>query len=251
MTSSSFNTQAILPFLGLSLYRTCIATPLEGIAKREILFKSSTIQVVSNISFLELYRGTQPNALKFLSRTVVQISSVKAASLAVPSQLDPAIRGVTIGCLSAGMETSVNNIWNTLGTRFIQGQGWKVIRQEGLLLLTRGLSPALLHRSLSGAVFWSAYEKLHQAAPKYPALTGMGAGIIQVCITAPFYITTTLRQAKNPPTEALGPLCKKIIKNQGLARGLFLPGLAPRLTLSICTSGPLMALFEKYQIIHR
>lgn len=250
MTNSS-NTQAVLPFFTLSLYRAFISTPLDGITKREIFYNCSTIQVISKTSFLELYKGIQPSTLKSLSRTVVQTSSIKLASSVIPSQLDPAMRGIAIGCLSSGIEASISNAWNVLETRFIQGQGWNVIRQEGLLLLTKGLSPTLLHRALSGAVFWSTYEKLRQVVPNQPALTGMGAGITQVCTTAPFYIAKTLRQAKNPPTETLFPLFKKIIKNQGLIRGLFLPGLAPRLTLSICTSGPLMALFEKYQIIHR
>lgn len=251
MTNSSSKAQAILPFFTLSLYRALVSTPLDGITKREIFYNCSTIQVLSKTSFLELYKGMQPSMLKSLSKIAVQTSSIKLASSVIPSQLDPGIRGIAIGALSSGMEASVSNAWNVLETRFIQGQGWNVLQQEGLLILTKGLSPTLLHRALSGAVFWSTYEKLRQAVPNQPVLTGMGAGITQVCTTAPFYIAKTLRQAKNPPTEPLWPLFKKIIKNQGLVRGLFLRGLAPRLILSVCTSGPLTALFEKYQIIHR
>jgi hypothetical protein len=249
--SHSSNAQTVLPFLSLSLYRTCIATPLEGITIREILFNQSTQKIIRNTPFFEFYRGFQPNGFKFLSKTVVQISSLKIASSLIPSQLDASIRGIMIGILSAGMETSVNNAWNVFGTRFIQGQRWNIIKQEGPLLLTKGLSSALLHRALSGAVFWSVYEKLHQIYPDSPALTGTGAGIVQVCSTTPLYITKTLRQRKNPPTEPLWILFKKIIKKQGLVQGLFLPGLIPRLALTVFTSGPLVILLERHQIIQR
>ena len=156
-----------------------------------------------------------------------------------------------IGCMSSGIEASVNNAWNVLETRFIQGQKWNIIKQEGPSLLAKGLSSALIHRVLSGAVFWSSYEKLHQYSPEHPSLAGIGAGMIQVCSTAPFYISKTLKQGENPPIEPLWLLFKKKIKNQGLVRGLFLPGLIPRLAQSILIGGPLVVLFEKNQIIHR
>jgi len=241
----------VLPFLYLSFYNAIVTTPLNGITKLEILNNLSTRKVISKTSFLKLYRGIEPNILKSLSKTVVQTSSVKLTSLIIPSQLDSAIRGTMIGCISSGIEASVNNAWNVLETRFIQGQKWNIIKREGLSLFTKGLSSTLIHRVLSGTVFWSSYEKLHQHSPEHPSLAGVGAGMIQVCSTAPFYISKTLKQGKNPPIEPLWLLFKKKIKNQGLVRGLFLPGLIPRLAQSILIGGPLVVLFEKNQIIHR
>jgi hypothetical protein len=223
-----------LSFFGLSLYRSVIATPLEGIARREILWK-----------------GFQPNSLKYLTRTGVQISSLACASWIVPSQIDVTVRGALLGIVSSTMEATVNNGWNVLVTRFVQGQGWGVIKQEGLHFLSRGLSPALMHRSLSGSIFWGTYETLHQINPQHPAITGMGAGIIQVGCTAPFYIATTLRQGQNRPPETLLFLFKNRVQHQGWIKGLFLPGLVPRCTLSLLTSGLLMTLLEKYRIIQR
>lgn len=69
--------------------------------------------------------------------------------------------------------------------------------------------------------------------------------MIQVCSTAPFYISKTLKQGKKPPDEPLWLLFKKRIKNQGALRGLFFPGLIPRLAQSILIGGPLAVVFEK------
>ena len=170
MTRSSHNKCDVLPFLYLSFYNAIVTTPLNGIAKLEILNNLSTRKVISKTSFLKLYRGIEPNILKSLSKTVVQTSSVKLASSIIPSQLDPAIRGTMIGCISSGIEASVSNAWNVLETRFIQGQKWSVIKQEGLSLFTKGLSSTLIHRVLSGTVFWSSYEKLHQYSPEHTSL---------------------------------------------------------------------------------
>lgn len=251
MTRPSYNERNVLPFLYLSFYNAIVTTPLNGIAKLEILNNLSTRKVISETSFLKLYRGIEPNVLKALSKTAVQTSSVKLASSIVPLQLDPAIRGTMIGCVSSGIEASVSNAWNVLETRFIQGQKWNIIRKEGISLLTKGLSSALIHRVLSGTVFWGSYEKLHQHSPNHPSLAGIGAGMIQVCSTAPFYISKTLKQGKNPPNGPLWLLFKKRVKSQGVLQGLFLPGLIARLAQSILIGGPLVALFEKNQIIHR
>jgi hypothetical protein len=251
MTNPCCNAQAVLPFLCLSFYNALVSTPLNGVTKLEILNNLSTSKVLSRTSLLKLYRGLEPNILKSLSKIALQTSSVKLSSSIIPSQLDPVVRGTIIGCASAGIEATVNNAWSVLETRFIQGQKWKIIKQEGPSVLTRGLSSAFMHRILSGTVFWGSYEKLHQCVPENPSLAGMGAGMIQVCATAPFYISKTLRQGRSPPAEPLWLLFKTKIKKQGLIQGLFLPGLIPRLAQSILIGGPLMTLLEKKQIIYR
>lgn len=158
MTKTSYNEYNVLPFLYLSFYNAIVTTPLNGVTKLEILHNLPTREVISKTSFLKLYRGLEPNILKALSKTTVQTSSVKLASSIVPSQLDPAVRGTIIGCVSSGIEASISNAWSVLETRFIQGQKWSVIKKEGVFFLTKGLSSALIHRVLSGIVFWSSYE---------------------------------------------------------------------------------------------
>jgi hypothetical protein len=251
MTSISDYFQGAVSFAGLSAYRTLIGTPLEGIAKRTVLFKSTPRQVIALTPFRDLWKGFQPNILKTVSKTYVQVGSVNVASHLIPTEIDPQYRGAFMGITSSSMEVSIQNIWNVLGTRFIQGERWSVVKKEGVSLFYQGLSPALLHRSLSGAIFWSAYEKLNQLSPHHSAVTGTCAGLIQVAFTSPLYITAVLRQGKDRPPESLGRLMVKIGRGQGWIRGLFLRALVPRSLLSIATSGPLMMLLEKYKVVHR
>lgn len=244
---------ALLSFGVFIGYRSLVTTSLSGIAKREIFQNTTTIKIIKTTPFLELLgKGFQPYSLKYLTTTPVQLASFRAASSIVPLQMDPAARGAMIGFLSSGIETSVNNIWNVFATRFIQGQGWGIAKEEGVSLLTRGLLPVLMHRISSSVIFWSIYEKLHKKEnPYHPGLNGIIAGTVQVCFTSPFYIATTLRQGKNPPQENLLLLFKKITKQEGVVKGLFFRGLVPRLCLSWLTSGPLMSLIEKYNIVSR
>lgn len=250
MEFPSFPTEAVVSFGTFGIARALVVTPFEGCAKKEILLKATTSEVIRSISFLSLWKGVQPNILKFSTRTPVQIGSVKLASSLLPP-MDPTIRGGLIGLFSSGLEATVNNSWNVFVTRFVQGQGWRVIKQEGFPLLYKGLSPALAHRSLSNVIYWSSYEKFHQLNPNNSALNGIIAGTIQVCLTAPFYIATTLRQGINPPKENLFSLFRNIVNDQGFARGLFFRGLVPRLLQSWLTSAPLMMLIEKYGVVSR
>lgn len=253
MSTSSSAIGAFLSFSALSIYRTSLTTPLEGITKREILSESptTTVKVIRSTPFIDLWKGLQPNSLRTFTKTYTQIASFKVASWSVPTQLDPGVRGILIGTLSSGLEAGVTNAWNVLITRFIQGQGWGVIKQEGPRLLSKGFIPAFIHRSSSGSIFFGVYEKLNQVYPNHPAWSGVCAGLVQVTLTSPFYITTVLRQGKNPPSERLVPLIFKIGKTQGWMRGLVFRGLIPRSIQSVATSAPLMILLEKYGILHR
>ncbi|MBP7075234.1 MAG: hypothetical protein KBA81_07620 [Rhabdochlamydiaceae bacterium] len=243
-------------FTGFSAYRLAIGVPLEGVTKREILERKTTLKVIQSTPVLELRRGFQPNAIKYLSSSYLQIGSTWLASSLTPTQLPPTLRGVLIGVLTTSMEASVRNVWNVLVTRFIQGDNWNVVQKEGVSLLTKGLSPALLHRGFSSTVYWGLYEPLHNRYPGNPFGVGFAVGIIQVLSTSPFYIATVRRQAKLNPGEAplpksLRDLMKQIAKSEGVVRGLFVRGLTPRLIHSTLTSGPLMFMLEKYHIIHR
>ena len=241
-------------FTGFAAYRLAVGVPLDGLTKREILEKTTTWKVLQTTPVFEFRRGFQPNAIKYFTATYLQTSSTWIASNAIPTKLPPALRGVMMGITTSSLEVSVKNVSNVLVTRFIQGQGWNVIRQEGASLLTKGLSPALLHRGLSSSIYWGFYEPLHHHYPNHPFWVGLSVGIFQVCLTSPFYITAVQRQAKiseKTPPKTLINLFRLIAKNEGLRRGLFLRGLMPRLVHSALTSGPLMFLFEKYNLIHR
>jgi hypothetical protein len=237
------------PFAAVFL-RAGIGTPLDAVATREILLQKNTVQVIREMTLPDFWKGFQPNVLKFATRTPAQLVSIKVSSSVVPVNLDPAIRGVFIGILSNGMEITVLNGWNALRTRFIQGQGWQVLRQEGASLLTKGLSSAFAHRALSGAIFWSVYEKLRHEYPSHGAAVSTISGVVQVISTAPFYIAAIYKQQKGAPKEHLHQTIVRIFKAQGI-RGLFLPALAPRLVHSAVTSAPLMWMMEKLHLIER
>jgi hypothetical protein len=237
------------PFAAVIL-RAGVGTPLDAVATREILLRKSTLQVIREMTLPDFWKGFQPNLLKFVTRTPAQFCSVKIASSIAPIDFDPAVRGIFIGVLSNGMEIAVLNGWNSLRTRFIQGEGWRVLNKEGASLLTKGLSSAFAHRALSGAIFWSVYEKLKDKYPSQGAAVSTFSGVVQVISTAPFYIAAIHKQGKGAAREHLHRTIIHIFKTQGIGR-LFLPALAPRLAHSALTSAPLMWMMEKLQLIQR
>ena len=236
--------------MGAGFLRAAVGTPLDAVATREILRHQNTFQVLRTMTFLDFWKGFQPNLLKFTTRTPVQFGSVKISSWVVPLDYDAALRGITIGTLSSGMDTAIMNGFNSLRTRFIQGENWRVLQQEGAPVLKKGLSSALLHRILSGAIFWGVYEKLKNKYPSQGAAVSTVSGVIQVIFTAPFYITAIYRQRKGAPREPLHHTFWHLYKAQNI-RGLFFPALVPRLTHSAVTSAPLMWLMEKLELVHR
>jgi hypothetical protein len=155
-----------------------------------------------------------------------------------------------MGILSNGMETGLANVWNSLRTRFIQGEDWRVLKEEGASVLTKGLSSALVHRMLSGAIFWSVYEQLKEKYPSHGKTVSAMTGVVQVILTSPFYIAATFRQRKGASSEYLHRTLFHLFKTQGM-RGLFLPALAPRIVHTLVITPPLMWLMEKIQLIHR
>jgi len=237
------------PFAAI-LLRAGVGTPLDAVATREILLHKNTSQVIREMAIPDFWKGFQPNLLKFATRTPAQLCSVKIASSIVPMDFDPAVRGIFIGVFSNGMEIAVLNSWNSLRTRFIQGEGWTVLNKEGASLLTKGLSSAFAHRALSGAIFWSVYEKLREKYPSQGAAVSTFSGVVQVISTAPFYIAAIHKQGKGATPEHLHRTILRIFKTQGM-RGLFLPALAPRLAHSALTSAPLMWMMEKLHLIQR
>ncbi len=231
--------------------RAVIGTPLDAVATREILLSQTTQQVLRGMSFFDYWRGFQPNLLKFTTRTPLNFIFVKFSSSAVPTHLDPGVRGVALGVLVGGMETVTINGANAVRTRFIQGERWVVLKKEGLIVLTKGLSAAFAHRALSSAIFFGTYEKLNSLFPQQKAKVSTISGIIQVLLTAPFYIAAIHKQDKKAIPTRLDRLIIDLYKTRGFARGLFLPALAPRLVHSVMTSAPLLWLMEKLQLIHR
>ncbi len=243
-------------FTGFTAYRLVIGIPLDGLTKREIIYRSTTWKVLQSTPLLDYRKGAQPSALKYFSTSYVQLGTTWVASWITPTGLPPTIRGAMIGTITTCLDTSVKNVWGVLATRFIQGEGWEVLQRERFSLVTKGLSSAMLHRGLSSTIYWSLYEPLHKRFPEHTFGVGFGVGIFQVCSTAPFYITAVRRQAKlkegEPPLpKNLWGVMKEIARTEGIVRGLFLRGLFPRLIHSALTSGPLMYLLEKFKLIHR
>lgn len=249
-------TDLISTFTGFTAYRLIIGIPLDGVTKREIIDRSTTWKVLQQTPLLDYRRGAQPNAIKYFSTSYVQLGTTWCASWITPTGLPPSIRGAMIGTITTCLDTSVKNVWGVLVTRFIQGEGWDVLKRERFSLATKGLYSAMLHRGVSSTIYWSLYEPLHKRFPEHTLGVGFGVGMFQVCSTAPFYITAVRRQAKpkegTPPLpKTLLGLMKEIARTEGVVRGLFLRGLFPRLIHSALTSGPLMYLLEKYKVIHR
>lgn len=236
--------------LGAGFLRAVVATPLDAVATREILHHRNTYQVIKSMEARDFLTGFQPNVLKFLTRTPAQFAFVKVASWSVPTDWGPGVRGFWIGVVSSGMETGLLNSWNALRTRFIQKEDWSVLRTEGFSVLKNGLTSALIHRSLSGAIFWTVYEKLKHQHPSQGALVSTVSGVVQVFLTSPFFIAAIYRQRKGAPREYLHHTMGHLAKTRNVS-SLFFTALVPRLVHSGITSAPLMWLMEKLQLVHR
>jgi hypothetical protein len=231
--------------------RGVTATPLDAIATKEILQSQNTLQILKEMTQRDYWSGFQPNLGKFTTRTPLSFIYVKFSSSLIPTHLDPVIRGITLGILTGGMETITFNGWNSIRTRFIQGDRWSILKTEGLIILTKGLSAAFIHRAFSGAIFYGVYENLRARFPDQHSAVSTASGFTQVACTAPFYISAIHKQSKTQSPIRLDRLMVQLYRTRGFARGLFLPALAPRLALSAITSAPLMWLMEKLHLIHR
>jgi hypothetical protein len=239
-------------YLSPSLFgvvRAAVGTPLDVVATKEILYHRNTLQVLKETAFADYRKGFQPNTLKFITRTPVQFIATKFFSSIIPTDLNPAVRGFTLGLLTSGSETFLFNVFNSTRTRFIQGARWRDIGPSALI---KGLTAAWSHRALSSAVFFSIYEPLKKDYPSHGMAVSTCAGIFQVILTAPFYIAATERQRKDAVSEPLHRTLLRLVKREGFFRELVFPALVPRLVHTIAITGFFMKLMDdKLKLIHR
>lgn len=232
--------------------RAVVGTPIDVVATREILHNKTTFQVLRETPYPDYRRGFQPNTMKFVIRTPAQFLFTKFFSSVIPTNLNPAIRGFTLGLLISGAETSLFNIFNSARTRFIQGTGWRELRQEGPSVLIKGLTAAWSHRALSSGIFYAVYEPLKQQYPNQGMAVSTCSGIVQVILTSPFYITTTERQRENAVSEPLYRTIIRLYNLHGFFKGLVFPALVPRLVHTTLITGIFMKLMDdKLGLIHR
>jgi hypothetical protein len=252
MTTPIEKTSLFWTYLSPSLFgvvRASVGTPIDVVATREILHHKSTLQVLRKTAIRDYGKGFQPNAIKFITRTPVQFYATHFFSSIIPTDLHPAARGFALGFLTSGFESFFFNIFNSIRTRFIQGEKWGDI---GPSVIVKGLTAAWSHRALSSAIFFSVYEPLKAKYPSQGMAVSTCAGIVQVVFTAPFYITTIEKQRKDAIPESLHHTLMRLAKRDGFIRGLVLPALAPRLVHTIAITGVFMKLIDdKLGLIHR
>ncbi len=239
-------------YLSPSLFgivRAAVGTPLEVVGTQEILQRKSTLQVLKETALANYGKGFQPNALKFITRTPVQAFATHFFSSNIPTDLHPAVRGFTLGLLTSGSEAFLFNLFNATRTRFIQGQKWRNI---GPSVVTKGLTAAWSHRALSSAIFFSVYEPLKAKYPSHGMAVSTCAGVVQVVLTAPFYIAAIERQRKDAVSESLYRTLERLAKRDGFVQALVFPALLPRLVHTFIITGFFMKLIDdKLKLIHR
>lgn len=241
----------VTTFTSVTAYRFAAGFLLDPLARREILLDATTRKVLQTTPLIEMRKGFQPTAIKYFTASYLQAASIWAATRMTPTDLPPAVRGVMFGVITSAIEASVKNSQNVLVTRFIQGDKWSVIRKEGPLILTKGISPTVLHRMFSGCVFWGLYEPLKQKFPDQTMLIGLGVGQVQVVVTSPFYNLATLMQAKQTSPTTMWGHVKELKQTQSLTRMLIGRALFPRAVHSLLVSGPWIWVLENFGMIHR
>jgi hypothetical protein len=252
MTTPIEKTSLFWTYLSPSFFgivRAAVGTPIDVVATREILQHKNTLQVLKETAIRDYAKGFQPNTIKFITRTPVQFYATHFFSSVIPTDLHPAARGFALGFLTSGFESFFFNVFNSIRTRFIQGEKWRDI---GPSVLVNGLTAAWSHRALSSAIFFSVYEPLKAKYPSQGMAVSTCAGVIQVIFTAPFYVATIERQRKDATAEPLRHTLMRLAKRAGFVRGLVLPALAPRLMHTIAITGFFMKLIDdKLGLIHR
>ncbi|MGD0664623.1 MAG: hypothetical protein ABSA17_02685 [Rhabdochlamydiaceae bacterium] len=253
---SPFSLSSAAAFTVFTGWRLIIGWPLDGLYRREIIQDASTLKVIRSTPLSEFKRGFQPTAIKYFTATPLQITSTWFASRITPTDLPPAIRGVLFGIITSTIEGSVKNTQNVLVTRFIQGDKWNVVRKEGSALFGKGAFPTVLHRGFSSCIFWGLYEPLHKRFPNHSILVGTAVGLVQTGLTTPLANLAPLMHAKQDPNKKSHPTTmwdhvKELKKTQSLARMLLGRGLGPRGFHSLLTSGPLMGLYNYFNVVQR
>jgi len=281
--SSTF-TSYIFPFLGgigLGCFRAAVGTPLDSLATREITENLSSRQAFRQLmEERAFYTGVSANAVKLAFKTPIQIITTGLASRiyigAVPEEIRKdrhALRGAFIGITATCIDTVFwANPLNAVRTqqmttpklkskaRFIEQESslfFKIIREQNFQLLARGLDASLLHRGMSGVIFFTTYEALKARYPDNHFFVSTASGIAQVCTTSPLYAAMIHQQkakASKIKTTAIATnvffSIHGIYQAQGL-RGLFLLGLMPRLVHSIAVSHLVMYMLEEAKAILR
>ena len=240
----------------LSIYRFSIGVPLDYLTKKQIVERWSFWNMVKSTHVTDLRLGYQVKLAQYFVLTHTDAYALGVVSQITPTDLPPALRGVIIATLSTPIQVIIRNGLNSTHTRLVQKQKLTHILQDGHNIWRKGYLSTLGHRYLSSLVFMGPYMHLYNQFPEHPAAVATASGLGQVIVTAPFFITAAVRQAKPNPGDlplpkSLWGLMKQTAKTQGVFSGLFLPGLGLRSIHSIATSALVMGVMEKYGLIHR
>jgi hypothetical protein len=246
--SSIWNYTSAIPF---GVFRAAVGGPFDVFAIKNILERQTLQTIWKTTPLPYFWKGFQPNALKLGLRTPVQFALLKLTSSAIPANENRAVWGFFLGSITTVAEAILFNGLNSLKTRFIQGQGWSVLKQEGPRMLGNGFIASCCHRALSGGIFYAVYEPLKKEHPHHAVITSTLAAIVQVVSTAPFYIAAAERQSKNAVREPLHQTIHRLFKTHGFYQGLVYPGLIPRLGHSILITGIFMRWIEHNGYISR
>ena len=240
----------------LSIYRFGVGVPLDYLTKKQIMEKWSFWNTIRSTHVTDLRLGYQAKLAQYFVLTHTDAYALGVVSQITPTDLSPAMRGVVIATLSTPIEVVIRNALNSTHTRQVQRQKLVHILQDGHNVWRKGYLSTLGHRYLSSLFFMGPYMHLYDKFPKHPAAVATVSGLVQVTITAPFFVTAALRQAITNPNDpplpkSLWGLMKHVAKTRGVMKGLFLPGLGLRSIHSIATSALVMGVMEKYKLIHR
>lgn len=224
------------------ILRGIIGTPLDtwaihSVAKLDNVGVQSLREIWAARS---AFRGFIANSIRTSIRSPVHYASLQVGSAlyaqVVPAQLREfaAFRGIFIGMLSAVVESVVNTPLRVVQTLAVTGGALRpALREHGLALLARGFEGTLLHRLLSGAVFYGTYEHALNAGLPVAA-SSLVAGTLQVTLSSPFFAVAVHRQRAGSDVQghALRIAAQLARERGGIFRALILPGLAPRLVHS-------------------
>ncbi|KAI8905582.1 mitochondrial carrier domain-containing protein [Gorgonomyces haynaldii] len=121
-----------------------------------------------------------------------------------------------------------------------------LLKERGLRVLWKGLSPSLWRDVPFSAIYWTLYEHIKPYACfdslfLNAFLNGCVSGTTAALLTHPFDVTKTLQQTRTASVGMI-PLMQTVYKEQGF-RGLFV-GLGPRLAKVAPACGIMISSYE-------
>ncbi|ORX48744.1 mitochondrial carrier [Hesseltinella vesiculosa] len=232
------------------------------------------VKIVRNEGPFALWRGLSPGLVMAIPSTTLYYVGYDQLKARFEGTSMDKYSPLWIGGAARAMTALVVSPMELFRTRLQSSEGmggfndaWlgvtKMVRQEGVLTLWRGLLPTMLRDVPFSAIYWMMYEEMkNQCLDKENPLTGWqqfqfsffaGAtsGTVAAVVTTPMDVIKTRRQVSSSREREIMHLIRSIAYKEGVSG--FFRGVVPRVVKVSIASGIMISSYEvgKHFFAHR